>query len=81
MPDGKRKGFNIYAQTREECEKKLAEMIAEIKKTIAAEKANKKLDTKKTPVSDYLLPDFSIVSVCSAAGWGQISGQRLSHAV
>ena len=42
MPDGKRKGFNIYAQTREECEKKLAEMIAEIKKTIAAEKANKK---------------------------------------
>ena len=39
MPDGKRKSFNIYAQTREECEKKLAEMIAEIKEKIAAEKA------------------------------------------
>ena len=38
MPDGKRKSFNIYAQTREECEKKLAEMIAEIKEKIAAEK-------------------------------------------
>ncbi len=39
LPDGKRKGFNVYAQTREECEKKLAEMIVEVKAKIAAEKA------------------------------------------
>lgn len=39
MPGGKRKGFNVYAQTREECEKKLAEMIEEVKAKIAAEKA------------------------------------------
>ena len=31
MPDGKRKKFNVYAKTREECEKLLEEMIAEKK--------------------------------------------------
>ena len=36
-----RKSFNIYAHTREECEKKLAEMIVEVKAKIAAEKAEK----------------------------------------
>ncbi len=41
MPDGTRKSFNIYAHTREECEEKLAEMIAEVKAKIAAEKAEK----------------------------------------
>ena len=41
MPDGKRKSFNTYAQTREECEEKLAEMIAEVKAMITAEKASK----------------------------------------
>ena len=34
-----RKSFNIYTQAREECEDKLAEMIAEGKAKIAAEKA------------------------------------------
>ena len=38
LPNGKRKKFNIYADTREECEKKLAEMIAEVKAQIKAEK-------------------------------------------
>lgn len=42
MPDGKRKKFNVYAKTREECEKLLAEMIAEKKAEVAAEKANTK---------------------------------------
>ena len=42
LADGKRKGFNVYAQTREECEKLLAEMITDVKEKIAAEKANKK---------------------------------------
>ncbi len=32
LPDGKRKKFNVYAKTKEECEKLLAEMI-EQKKT------------------------------------------------
>lgn len=36
MPDGKRKSFNTYAQTREECEQKLAEMITQVKEKIAA---------------------------------------------
>ncbi len=36
---GKREAHNIYAHTREECEKLLAEMIVEVKAKIAAEKA------------------------------------------
>ena len=43
MPDGKRKKFNIYAKTREECEKELAKMIEEKKKEIA--KLKKKAKT------------------------------------
>lgn len=42
LPDGSRKKFNIYAKTREECEKLLAKMIAEKKAEIAAEKAKLK---------------------------------------
>ena len=42
MPDGKRKKFNVYAKTREECEKLLEEMIAEKKAEIVAEKAKAK---------------------------------------
>ena len=38
MPDGKRKKFNVYAKTREECEKLLEKLIAEKKAEIAAEK-------------------------------------------
>ena len=36
---GKRISRNVYAKTREECEEKLAVMIEEVKKEIAAEKA------------------------------------------
>ena len=35
LPDGKRKKFNVYAKTREECEKLLAEMIEKKKAEIA----------------------------------------------
>ena len=42
LADGKRKKFNIYAKTREECEEALAKMIAEKKAEIAAEKAKMK---------------------------------------
>ncbi len=42
MPDGKRKKFNVYAKTKEECEEKLATMIAEKKAEIAAEKKKMK---------------------------------------
>ena len=35
---GKRESHNIYAKTREECEEKLAEMIAEVKAQIKTEK-------------------------------------------
>ena len=35
LPNGKRKKFNVYAETREQCEVKLAEMIAEKKAEIA----------------------------------------------
>lgn len=38
LPNGKRKKFNIHADTREECEKKLAEMIKQKNEEIAAEK-------------------------------------------
>ena len=42
---GKRISRNVYAKTREECEEKLAVMIEEVKKEIAAEK--EKLQAKK----------------------------------
>ena len=35
LPNGKRKKFNIYAPTRDECETKLAEMIEQVKAEIA----------------------------------------------
>ena len=42
MPDGKRKKFNVYAKTKEECEEKLATMITEKKAEIVAEKKKMK---------------------------------------
>ena len=42
LVDGKRKKFNVYAKTREECEEALAKMIAEKKAEIAAEKKKMK---------------------------------------
>lgn len=44
---GKRISRNVYAKTEEECEEKLAVMIAEMKKEIAAEK--EKLRAKSAP--------------------------------
>jgi hypothetical protein len=41
--DGKRISKNIYAPSREECEEKLAELIVQMKKEIAEEKAKLKL--------------------------------------
>ena len=40
--DGKRISRNIYAQTREECEEKLAELIKTMKAEIKAEKEKRK---------------------------------------
>ncbi len=40
--NGKRIARNIYAQTREECEEKLAGMIVEMKAAIKAEKERRK---------------------------------------
>lgn len=42
-PDGKRHPRNIYAHSLEECEKKLAEMIQQVKAEIAAEKERRKV--------------------------------------
>ena len=39
MPNGKRKKFNVYAKTKEECEQALAVMIEEKKAEITNEKA------------------------------------------
>lgn len=44
LPNGKRKKFNIYADTREKCEEKLAVMIAEVKAQIKAEKERLKAE-------------------------------------
>ena len=46
LPNGKRKKFNIYTDTREECEEKLAEMIKQKNTEIAAEK--KRLKSGRT---------------------------------
>ena len=45
LPNGKRKKFNVYAETKEQCEIKLSEMITEKKAEIAEEKAKQKEDT------------------------------------
>ena len=42
LPNGKRKKFNVYAESRDQCEVKLAEMIAEKKAEIAEKKAKLK---------------------------------------
>jgi len=42
LPNGKRKKFNVYAETKEQCEIKLAEMITQKKAEIAEEKAKQK---------------------------------------
>lgn len=42
LPNGKRKKFNVYAESRDQCETKLAEMISEKKAEIAEDKANQK---------------------------------------
>jgi len=42
LPDGKRKKFNVYAKTREECEVLLAEMIQKMKAEIQEAKAKLK---------------------------------------
>ena len=42
LPNGNRRKFNVYAETREQCEVKLAEMIAQKKAEIAEEKAKRK---------------------------------------
>lgn len=46
MPNGKRKKFNIYADTREECEERLAEMLKQKNAEITAEK--ERLKSEKT---------------------------------
>jgi len=42
LPNGKRKKFNVYAETKEQCEIKLAEMIERVKAEITEEKAKLK---------------------------------------
>ena len=42
LPGGKRKKFNVYTETREQCEIKLAEIIERVKVEIAEEKAKLK---------------------------------------
>lgn len=42
LPNGKRKKFNVYAESRDQCETKLAEMISEKKAEIAEENAKLK---------------------------------------
>lgn len=46
---GKREGHNIYAKTREECEEKLAVMIAQVKADIKAEKKQLKAMEELSP--------------------------------
>ena len=44
-PDGKKHARNVYAKTREECEEKLKKLIVQMKKEIAAAKADKNSDS------------------------------------
>ena len=46
---GKRESHNIYAKTREECEKKLAAMISQVKSDIKAEKKQLKATDESSP--------------------------------
>lgn len=42
LPNGKRKKFNVYARTKDECEKLLTEMIERVKVEIAKAKEKPK---------------------------------------
>ena len=44
LPNGKRKKFNVYAETKEQCEIKLAEMIERVKAEIAEVKERLKVE-------------------------------------
>ena len=44
LPNGNRKKFNVYAETKEQCEIKLAEMIVQVKAEIAEEKERLKAE-------------------------------------
>ena len=48
LSGGKRKKFNVYAETKEQCEIKLAEMIERVKAEIAEEKALRDKETDIT---------------------------------
>ncbi len=56
LPNGKRKKFNIYAGTKEECEEKLKELIEKVKAGIKAE--------KKTRVTHKSHPLHFSIYVC-----------------
>ncbi len=47
---GKRESHNIYAKTREECEEKLAAMIAQVKADIKADKKQLKSMEEPSPI-------------------------------
>ncbi len=47
---GKRESHNIYAKTREECEEKLAAMIAQVKADIKAERERLKTVNESFPL-------------------------------
>ena len=53
LPGGKRKKFNVYAETKEQCEIKLAEMIARVKAEIKDE-LKRLIDITKQTDSYYL---------------------------
>lgn len=53
LPNGKRKKFNVYAKTREECGKLLAEMIEVKKEEIKKEKASNIANENTSKFNSY----------------------------
>ena len=67
LPNGKRKKFNIYADTREECEERLAEMIKQKNAEIAAGK--ERLKSGRTVRQLFRQPPRFSAAVARCLSW------------
>ena len=79
-PDGKKHARNVYAQTREECEEVLANLIQQMKAEIAGEKERlkPKSELRRNKASGDKRSRGQFLSVC---GWlcGQTQNRLFYH--
>ncbi|WP_298033985.1 tyrosine-type recombinase/integrase [uncultured Dysosmobacter sp.] len=83
-PDGKKHSRDVYGKTKEECETKLAELITQMKKEIAAVKAKRQpipdgISKKERAVMDYMKAHPEVTNksqIAKGAGVNRSTVQR-----